>query len=126
MSGADLSQQEGMDLLNKLIMESKRVEVFMVSMSFGVVTCSLRGIPRILKDGRVWIADKDFVPGKPHFAFTLSVAVAAKYGDKRLARDFPFMAERFREHFSSVLMFAFPNGAFIGLFELIDQSLGAA
>jgi len=121
MSAADLSRQEGMDLLNKLISESKRVEVFMVSTSFEMVTCSLRGIARIGPDGRVWIADKDFVPGDPNLAFTPSAAFGAKYGDERLAKDFPFMADRFREHFASVLMFRFKNGSIVGLFELIDQ-----
>lgn len=122
MSAADLSRQEGMDLLNKLISELKKVEVFMMSPSFGMVTCSLRGIPRLGSDGRVWISpNKDFVPGDPNFEFAPSAAFAAKYGDERLAKDFPFMADRFREHFASVLMFLFIGGAVIGLFELIDQ-----
>jgi hypothetical protein len=125
MSAADLSPQEGMDLLNKLITESKRVEVFMVSMSFGMVTCSLRGIPSIKSDGRVWIADKGFKPGDPNFAFLPLAASAAKYGDERIAKDFPFMADRFREHFASVLMFIFATGAVIGLFELAETEAGA-
>jgi hypothetical protein len=122
VSAADLSPQEGIDLLNKLITESKTVEVFMMSVSFGLVTCSLRGIPRIGADGRVWIANKDFRPGDPNFEFVPSAAFAAKYGDERLAKEFPFMAARFREHFASVLMFLFTNGSVIGLFELLDKA----
>jgi hypothetical protein len=121
MSAADLSPQEGLDLLNKLIKESKKVEVFMMSVSFGVVTCSLRGIPRFGRDGRVWISAKDFVPGDPNLEFDPSAAFGAKYGDDRIAKEFPFLADRFRDHFASALMFLFTNGSMICLFELIDQ-----
>lgn len=121
MSATDLSRQEGMDLLSKLITESKKVEVFMMSASFGMVTCSLRGTPIVGTDGRVWIKAKGAGPGDPNFAFIPSAAFAAKYGDERIAEDFPPLADRFRDNFASALMFLFNNGSLICLFELIDQ-----
>jgi len=116
MSAADLTGQEGIDLLNKLITESKRVEVFVVSASG--LTCSMRGMPRIGPDGRVWLGGG---VGEPHLAFAPSAAVAARYGDERLAEKFPDFADRFREHFVSALMFRFSDNSVVGLFELADS-----
>jgi hypothetical protein len=117
---ADVSRQEGMDLLNKLISESKKVEIFMISPSIGL-TCSIRGIPHVGPDQRIWVADRREI-GEPNVAFTPSLAVAAKYGDERMAKEFPPLADRFRDNFTSALLFSFRDGSIVALFELKETS----
>jgi hypothetical protein len=119
MSAADLSRQDGMDLLSKLITESKKVEIFALSPSIAL-TCSVRGIPHIGPDGRTWVIDKR-LPGEPNLAFSPSNAVAAKYGDERMAKEFPPLADRFRDNFLSALMFLFGDGSIVCLFELSKE-----
>ena len=120
MSAADLSRQDGMDLLNKLVTESRKVEIFLMSPRNGL-TCSVRGIPHVGPDQRIWVADRREV-GEPNVAFTPSLAVGAKYGDERMTREFPLLADRFRENFVSALMFVFGDGSIVALFELSETA----
>lgn len=112
-TGSDISLPVVMDLLHKLITESKKVHVLFACPSLAI-TVTMPGFVRVREsDGTLWVVDLDDPLFGPKFTFDPSLAIVCKYGDSRsLLPPVEGMPK-----FSSALSFLFADGSHLGIFE---------
>jgi hypothetical protein len=112
-TGSDISLSVTMDLLHKLITESRKVHAFFACPSLAI-TATLSGVVRVrASDKTLWVMDLDDPVFGPKLSFNPSLAVVRKYGD---SRAFPQPPEGMPT-FSFALSFLFEDGSHLGLFE---------
>jgi hypothetical protein len=111
-SGADISERDAADLLHKLITESIRVQALFLGP--GSVANGLVGRVFIGPDQLVWVR-----PGEnrsePFMRFNPAAATAFKYGDTRAFPNIPIPGDL---RLASALVFLFPDGSQMALFEI--------
>ena len=114
-SGADISERDAADLLHKLITESIRVQALYLGP--GSVAAGLVGRVFIGPDRLIWVR-----PGEnrsePFLRFNPAVATGFKYGDTRAFPDIPIPGDL---RLASALIFIFPDGGQMALFELATE-----
>jgi hypothetical protein len=113
-TGSDISRQDAIDLLHKLITESTKVQAMFIGR--GGVIASLQGTVALRQDGMVWISNRKS-PTAPSLIFGLADVSIFKYGDNRA---FPGSSPTVPSapHLSSALCFVCPDGAQVALFEI--------
>lgn len=111
-SGADISDRDAADLLHKLITESTLVQGLFLGHD-GLAT-GLVGRVFIGPDRLVWVR-----PGsqraEPFLRFDPAAATAFKYGDTRAFPNIPIPGDL---KLASALIFIFPDGTQMALFEI--------
>ena len=116
-TGADITPGKAIDILHKLITESRKVQV--AFMSGPGVIASVAGIPKLLPDGSVCVADRNEV-GAPIILFKPEAASSHTYGDSRAFLNATVLGG---PSLSLALVFLFPDGSQIALFEIAREPL---
>jgi hypothetical protein len=117
-SPSPMTPQEASDLLHKFITESINVHVMFFAPASDV-RLFIRGFVEALPDGTFRLAqDKD--PASPRVFFDPRRSSGARYGDGRAFAGTP-PEGFFKKDFSSALIFLFPDGSVLVLFEVSDQ-----
>ena len=111
--GSDITLQEALDLLHKLMTESTKVVAYL-SVS-PKVRATVFGKIKPAPDDTLWVTDEELrVP--PMISFDPNLAVRRTYGDDRTLSPFPSGTLESWPRFASVLCFIFPDGEQLALF----------
>src|SRR5712675_332379 len=105
-TGSDISRQDAMDLLHKLITESTKVQAMFVGR--GGVTTAVRGTVNFPQDGVVLVSERRS-PTDASLCFGLKDVSTFKYGDNRAFLGSSTVPGT--PHLSSALCFVYPDGA---------------
>lgn len=117
-TAADISAQEANDLLQKLITESTRVKAVFVGR--GLVGAIVHGFVSRRSDDVIWVTESlPPVAADNSIRFGLRDVAMFKYGDSRAFPDAPSMPDT--PALSSALLFVYPDGAQLGLFEMASE-----
>jgi hypothetical protein len=111
-TGSDITLQDAMDLLHKLMTEFTKV---VASLSVSSARATVVGTVKIAEDGTFWVTDN----GKPVpsvIAFDPRLAVRRTYGDDRTLSPLPEGSPENSPRFASALCFDFGNGTQLCLF----------
>jgi len=112
-TGSDISRQVADDLLSKLINESTKVQAMLVGR--GGVAASLKGTVTSPQPGTVLVSERKSATDAS-LSFGLDDVSIFKYAD---SRAFPASSGiPSTPNLISVLLFAYPDGVQIGLFEI--------
>jgi hypothetical protein len=111
-TGADISERDAADLLHKLITESLRVQALFLGS--GSVATGLVGRVFIGPDRLVWVRQGE-ERSEPFLRFDPAQATGFKYGDTRAFPNIPIPGDLQLE---SALVFLFPDGSQMALFEI--------
>jgi len=112
-TGSDISRQVADDLLSKLINESTKVQAMLVGR--GGVAASLKGTVTSPQPGTVLVSERKSATDAS-LSFGLDDVSIFKYAD---SRAFPASSGiPGTPNLKSVLLFAYPDGVQIGLFEI--------
>jgi hypothetical protein len=116
-SSTDITRQDANDLLQKFI--SERIRVQAVFVGRGSVSASTAGFVKRREDGMVGVSEGNV--NDPCICFGLTDVSCFKYGDNRI------FAERSNlpgaPHFASALLFVYPDGTQIALFEIETREI---
>ena len=118
-AGSDISPQEALDLLHKLITESTRV------------LCALRigrtdfratgyGVVRVAPDGRMIVFSSPDLTVPKCIQFDPALAIRRTYGDERSIGEHPPALQNL-PRLKSELCFAFENDTSVCLFEIDEE-----
>jgi hypothetical protein len=111
-TGSNISAQDAIDLLHKLITESTKVQAVFVGR--GSVSSGVIGLVRIDPDGLVWVKEGTRVD-EAFIRFDPTAATSFKYGDNRA---FPPVTVANAPRLSSAVCFIYPDGSQVLLFEI--------
>ena len=109
-AGANISAEDAIDLLQRLITESIKIQAMFVGR--GSVTAALRGFVSWQSDGVVQITERLDV-NSASLCFGIRDVVAFTYGDDRA-----FGGTVIGPRLTSGLCFLYPDGAQVALFEM--------
>lgn len=112
-TGSDISRQDAMDLLHKLITESIKVQAMFVGR--GGVSTSVQGTVSMPQDGIVLVSERRS-PTDATLLFGLKDVSSFKYGDNRAFPPLSGIAGTPR--LSAAVCFVYPDGAQVALFEI--------
>ena len=115
-TGMESTPEEARDLLHKLITESIKVRAVFENPSIGVFSLVV-GIVEDAGTGVLTVSDPALISGvNPQFRFKPSLASVRKYADARGFVGADFAASKL----ASVLVFAFPDGSRLAIFETVE------
>ena len=112
-SAADISGQEAMDLLHKLVTES--TSVMATFSGIAKLSSGTFGVVRVCPDGTILVAKPDFGPRDSFLRFDPTAATSFRYGDHRSLLPTP---KPEYPNFSSAIAFIYPDKTFVMLYEL--------
>jgi hypothetical protein len=104
--GSDMTLQEALDLLHKLMMESTKVVAYLSFTS--KLRATVFGKIKLAPDGTLWVTDEEL---RAMISFDPHLSVRRTYGDR-----IPSGALESWPRSASVLCFIFPNGEQLALF----------
>jgi hypothetical protein len=115
-TGSDISRQDAMDLLHKLITESINVQAMFVGR--GGVAASVQGTVSSPQEGLILVSERRR-PDDATLVFGLKDVSSFKYGDNRA---FPSSAGiTGTPTLSSALCCVYPDNSYVGLFEIAKR-----
>lgn len=112
-TGSDISLQDAIDLLHKLMTEFTKV-VGNLGTASGVRS-AVCGKVKVAGDGTFWVIDEE-LPVPPAIIFDPQLAVRRTYGDSRSMSPRPTDAPEKMPRFESALCFEFADGTRLCLF----------
>ncbi len=116
-TGADLTLQESLDLLHKLMTESTKV-LAAYSDAGGSIWAAMQGMVKVAPDGRFGVMRGAGFDASS-ILFDPTKAVVRKWGDVRVLQSPPqHLMDAGAPNLDSALIFGFSDGASIALFEL--------
>lgn len=118
-TGSDISAQEAVDLLHKLMTEFIKVQAHFKCPACRV-NSAVCGVVRFSsEDNTFWIQEPERDLSGPVLSFDPSLSVIRKYGDERSMTDGG--ESPFGVHFTSALTFAFADGSTLGLWAIKEE-----
>jgi hypothetical protein len=119
-TGSDITLQDAIDLLHKLMTEATKVVAILSAPPR--LKASVAGKVKLAPDDSIWVVDEQCLP--PHFiSFDPRLAIRRTYGDTRTMPPIPEEAPKgLPSRFASSLCFVFAEGMSLCLFEFSDES----